>query len=167
VEFQTFCLRWRAKLRGVTNARRQRPVSCSVAAAVVGLSKIVMLRAIQAGLISGSKNEINEWRVNPAELNRLAKLCRVDSRDSSKCSLETVGLTSKAVGIRLGAWFSDMQVKRLASLATSDQKTQHAARMHWWRLVTALRRSNSLHTTSPTKRPGVQISGAETVRRKP
>jgi hypothetical protein len=97
--------------------------SVAAAAAAVGLSKTAVLRAIQAGLISGSKNEINEWRVNPAELKQLARLCRVDA--------------NKVSTARSRPWLSDTQVKRLAGLTASDQKMQQAARMHWWRRVTS------------------------------
>jgi hypothetical protein len=45
--------------------------SVAAAAGITGLSKTTVLRAIQAGHISGTKNEINEWQVDPAELHRL------------------------------------------------------------------------------------------------
>jgi hypothetical protein len=126
--------------------------SIAAAAAAIGLSKTAVLRAIQAGLISGSKNEINEWRVDPAELNQLAKLCRVDGPGSSKRGIATVA------SIRSEWWFRHTQAKRLAGLAASDQEAQRAARTRWWRLVTAFRRSNSLQEA--------EISEAETVRRR-
>jgi hypothetical protein len=51
--------------------------SVAAAAAAAGLSKTIVLRAIQAGRISGTKNEINEWLVDPTELHRLAELRRL------------------------------------------------------------------------------------------
>ena len=47
--------------------------SVAAAAAAVGLSKTTVLRAIHAGFISATTNEINEWQVDPAEL---AEFCR-------------------------------------------------------------------------------------------
>jgi hypothetical protein len=49
----------------------------SIAAAAAGLSKTTILRAIEAGSISGTKNEINEWQVDPTELHHLAELRRL------------------------------------------------------------------------------------------
>ena len=40
-------------------------------AAAAAMSETTVLRAIQAGHISGTKNEINEWQVDPAEFHRL------------------------------------------------------------------------------------------------
>jgi hypothetical protein len=62
-------------LRDLTYAGWTMPVRYSVtaAAAAVGLSKTTVLRAIHAGFISATKNEINEWQVDPAAL---AEFCR-------------------------------------------------------------------------------------------
>jgi hypothetical protein len=45
--------------------------SIAAAAAATGLSQTTLLRAIQAGHISSTRNGFNEWQVDPAELHRL------------------------------------------------------------------------------------------------
>jgi hypothetical protein len=45
--------------------------SLAVAAAATGLNKSTVLRAIKAGRISGTRNELGEWQVEPAEAHRV------------------------------------------------------------------------------------------------
>ena len=133
--------------------------SVAAAAAAVGLSKAAVLRAIQAGLISGSKNEINERRIDPAELHHLTELCRLYGRvgeaskragSASKNALltEARAVDGRAEAIRSRGWLDHTQIKRLSALAMSDQKAQEAARTHWWRRMTALRPPDSPHITT-------------------
>ena len=137
--------------------------SVAAAAAAVGLSKAAVLRAIQAGLISGSKNEINEWRIDPAELHHLTELCRLYGRvgeaskragSASKNALltEARAVDGRAEAIRSRGWLDHTQIKRLSALAMSDQKAQEAARTHWWRRMTALRPPDSPHITTVLRR---------------
>jgi hypothetical protein len=43
----------------------------ATAAAAVGRNKTAILRAIEAGKISVSKDENGEWQIDPAELHRI------------------------------------------------------------------------------------------------
>ena len=125
--------------------------SVAAAAAAAGLSKTTVLRAIQAGLISGTKNEINEWQVDAAELQRLYvpvashppcfQLRQGEVTAATGNALPTDGAAAnrsgRAQAMRSGAWLNDMaQARRLSGLANSDQKTQQDARTRWWRRVT-------------------------------
>ena len=120
---------------------RQHPSVAAVAAAT-GLNKTTVLRAIQAGRISGTKNEINEWRVDPAELHRLmpplqAASVATESATGDAPPADPRAVSGRAEAIRSRDQFNDMaQAKRLSNLANSDQKAQQTARTRWWRLVT-------------------------------
>src|SRR6266550_1839685 len=115
----------------------------AAAAAAVGLSKTTLLRAIHAGFIFATKNEINEWQVDPAEL---AEFCRryapvaghsevTSSSRPNALLIDPHDLARPAEAIRSKARFSEItQAKRLSRLAMFDQKTQQAARADWWRL---------------------------------
>jgi hypothetical protein len=140
--------------------------SVAAAAAAVGLSKTAVLRAIQAGLITGTKNEINEWRVDPSELRRLPEMCRLFGAVAGGGEFTTAALAGPGEATRSKTWLSDAQVRRLAGLAASDRKEQQAARMHWWRLVAGVRRSDSPHTIPSIRRSDAEVRDAETVRRK-
>jgi hypothetical protein len=113
--------------------------SVAAAAAVTGLSKTNMLRAIQAGRISATKNEINEWQVDLADLHRLnAPVAgRSEATGSAGDAPPADGELRPRAVLAEQSWLDDMaQAKRLARLATSDQKEQQAARTRWWRRVT-------------------------------
>jgi predicted site-specific integrase-resolvase len=43
----------------------------AAAAAATGLNKTTVLRAIKSGRISGTKTELGEWLVEPAEIHRV------------------------------------------------------------------------------------------------
>jgi hypothetical protein len=132
------------------------PVSYSVAAAAaaVGLSKTTVFRAIQAGFLSATKNEINEWQVDPAEL---AEFCRryapvtghsdvIDSARPNALLIDPHDLARRAEAIRSKARFNEIiQAKRLSRLAMSDQKAQQAARSDWWRQLRAFENIDSPH----------------------
>src|SRR6266478_8428531 len=45
----------------------------AAAAAATGLNTASILRAIKSGKISGTKDALGQWRVEPAELHRVAK----------------------------------------------------------------------------------------------
>jgi hypothetical protein len=45
--------------------------SLSTAAAACGLNKSTVFRAIKAGKISATRNEHNEWQIDPAEMHRV------------------------------------------------------------------------------------------------
>ena len=47
--------------------------SLGAAAAATGLNKTSILRAIKSGKISGRKDALGQWWVEPAELHRLPK----------------------------------------------------------------------------------------------
>ena len=47
--------------------------SLGAAAAATGLNNTSILRAIKSGKISGTKDALGQWWVEPAELHRVAK----------------------------------------------------------------------------------------------
>jgi hypothetical protein len=47
------------------------PYSLQQAAQAAGINRSTVLRAIKAGRISGSKTEMGDWQVEPAELHRV------------------------------------------------------------------------------------------------
>ena len=49
------------------------PYDLAEAAAATGLNKASILRAIKSGKISGTKDALGQWWVEPAELHRVAK----------------------------------------------------------------------------------------------
>jgi len=132
------------------------PVSYSVAAAAAaaGLSKTIVFRAIHAGFLSATKNKVNEWQVDPAEL---AEFCRryapvaghsdvIDSARPNALLIDPYDLTRRAEAIRSKARFNEIiQAKRLSRLAMSDQKAQQAARSDWWRQLRAFENIDSPH----------------------
>jgi hypothetical protein len=114
--------------------------SVAAAAAVTGLNKTTVLQAIQTGRISGSKTELGEWLVDPAELHRLyAPLAGSVATGSATGDAPPAGgeLRPRTV-LAEQRWLDDMAYKRLARLATSDQQAQQAARTRWWRRVTGV-----------------------------
>jgi len=124
--------------------------SVAAAASITGLSKTTVLRAIQAGHISGTKNEINEWQVDPTELPRLyspqvTRLARQNTPPDDGAAARGSG---RAEAICSEARLDDAkQAKRLSGLADSDQKMQQAARTRWWRLVMSLQ--ENLRSSGP------------------
>ena len=50
--------------------------SLGAAAAAIGLNKTSILRAIKSGKISGTKDALGQWWVEPAELHRVPKPAR-------------------------------------------------------------------------------------------
>jgi hypothetical protein len=109
--------------------------SVAAVAAATGLSKTAVLRAIQMGRISGTKNEINEWQVDPAELHRLYAPIAGRSEATGPATGDAPPADPRAICSR--DQFNEMaQAKRLSNLADSDQKAQQTARTRWWRLVT-------------------------------
>jgi len=54
--------------------------SLGAAAAATGLSKTSILRAIKSGKISGTKDALGQWWVEPAELHRVPKPARAHVR---------------------------------------------------------------------------------------
>jgi hypothetical protein len=127
--------------------------SVAAAAATTGLSEITVIRALQAGHISGTKNEINEWQVDPADLHRLYApgVVRSVTRNAPPADGTPARDFGRAEAVRSRARLSDMaQAKRLSVLANSDQRTQQAARTRWWRLVTSLQ--NSFRSPGPPYR---------------
>ena len=118
--------------------------SVAAAAAITGLSQTTVLRAIQAGHISGTKNEINEWQVDPAEFHRLysSEVTRLARENTLRADGAAARHSGRAEAICSKARLSDVaQAKRLSGLADSDQKMQQAARTRWWRLVIGLQES--------------------------
>ena len=53
--------------------------SLKEASEAVGLGKPAILKAIQRGRISAKKNELGQWRIDPAELHRVYKPVSVTS----------------------------------------------------------------------------------------
>jgi hypothetical protein len=51
--------------------RTTMPYTLATAAAVTGLKEAAILRAIKSGKISGRKNAVDEWEIEPAELHRI------------------------------------------------------------------------------------------------
>jgi hypothetical protein len=121
--------------------------SVAAAAAAAGVSKTILLRAIQAGRISGTKNEINEWQ-DPTELHHLAEfrhLCAPNAGRSVATGsprgtappTDPRAISGRAEAIHSRAQLNDIaQGKRLSGLAIPDQKAQQTARTRWWRQVT-------------------------------
>ena len=54
--------------------------SLAVAAAATGLNENSILRAIKTGEISGTKDALGQWWVEPAELDRVPKPASVQTR---------------------------------------------------------------------------------------
>src|SRR5215510_2268205 len=54
--------------------------SLGAAAAATGLNKTSILRAIKSGKISGTKDALGQWWVEPAELHRVSKPARAQVR---------------------------------------------------------------------------------------
>lgn len=118
--------------------------SVAAAAGITGLSKITVLRAIQAGHISGTKNEINEWQVDPAELHRLysPEVTRLARENTPPAEAAAARRSGRAEAICSKTRLNDLaQAKRLSGLADSDQRMQQAARTRWWRLAKGLQES--------------------------
>ena len=135
--------------------------SVAAAAAATGLSETTVLRAIQAGRISGTKNEINEWQVDPADLHRLysPEVTRSDSRKAPEADRPPARRSGRAEAISSRARLDDMAQARLSGLANSDQKTQQAARTRWWRLVTGLQDKLPLTGAAVSSHLGKSPSG--------
>ena len=62
------------------------PYTLAAAAAATGLNKTTVLRAIKSGKISGTKNEVGEWQVEPAELHRVYPALRPQRRAPMRCN---------------------------------------------------------------------------------
>jgi hypothetical protein len=53
--------------------RKTMSYSLGAAAAAIGLNKTIILRAIKSGKISGTKDALGRWWVEPTELHRVPK----------------------------------------------------------------------------------------------
>jgi hypothetical protein len=90
--------------------------SAAAAAAAVGLNKTIVFRAIHAGFLSATKNKLNEWQVDPAELD---EFCRryapvaghSDVIDSARPNALLIGpydLARRAEAIRSKAQYNEV-----------------------------------------------------------
>jgi hypothetical protein len=65
------------------------------AAAATRLNKTTILRAIKSGRISGTKNELGEWHVEPAELHRVYPPIACPKADTDASQRDAATLASE------------------------------------------------------------------------
>lgn len=125
----------------------------ATAAAATGLNKTTILRAIKSGRISGTKSELGEWLVEPAELHRIYPAVEARSEagngarnDTQHPNATLLAETHQRASLAeqrlsdLKAMLDDMreqrdkwqaQAERLAAGLVTDQRPRS-----WWRRLT-------------------------------
>lgn len=105
------------------------PYTLAEAAAATGMNKSSVLRAIKSGKISGSKNEMGEWLVEPVELHRVySPVARTDAgpaapqRDAATDAL-VAELRASLADMRAQRDSWQQQAERLAIAASIRTET--------------------------------------------
>jgi hypothetical protein len=89
--------------------------SLKQAAEATGKTKPTILRAIQTGKISGKKNELGEWEIEPAELHRVYPPItegdtRTDTPDEDDAAVELLLLRQELAAKE--AWLASLHQER-------------------------------------------------------
>jgi len=132
---------------GDATRRTTMPYTLAAAAAATGLNKTTVLRAIKSGKISGSKNEVGEWQVEPAELHRVYPAIAATAESTDALQRDTTAPPEAELRLRaslaeqrltdLKAALDDMraqrdkwqaQAERFAGLLPDQRR-----RRSWWR----------------------------------
>ena len=67
-------------------------LTLSKAAKETGKSKSTLLKAIRTGRLSASRDDINNWQIDPAELFRVYEANGKSERETTSCELEGNGV---------------------------------------------------------------------------
>ena len=108
------------------------------AAAATGLNKTTILRAIKSGRISGTKNELGEWQVEPAEAHRIYPPV-AGPRAGSDALPRTPPNAAEA---HARAFLAEQQLSDLKALLADMQADRDAWRNQAQRLLIADQRAN-------------------------
>jgi len=99
------------------------PYSLKDAAEAVGMGKPAILKAIQKGKISATKDEHGQWRIDPAELHRVyPPVSGNDAATASEEPEETVGNTTGNSLLRQEIQFLREQVALYSTMRDDERK---------------------------------------------
>lgn len=114
-------------------------MTLKAAAEAVGMNKVTILRAIQKGKISASKDEHGEWQIDPAELHRVYPPAeqRTDSKTEQRYTV--AALEAEIAGLKAVNELLRQEVDRWHNAATAAQARLVAppappATHPWWKL---------------------------------
>ena len=107
----------------------------ATAAKATGLNRSTILRAIKSGQITGSKDELGEWRVEPVELHRVYPAVAELSAGSDVPRRHAVpdAVTLDAGIEALIKRAEDLLRQQLNEVRCARQDDQRERRPSWWR----------------------------------
>ena len=111
------------------------------AAAATGLNKTTILRAIKSGRISGTKNELGEWQVEPAELHRNYPPVAGPRAGSDALPRDAATTLPSAAEARARAFLAEQRLSDLKALIADMQADRDAWRNQAQRLLIADQRA--------------------------
>jgi excisionase family DNA binding protein len=112
------------------------------AAALCGLDKSTVRRAVRSGRISGTRDDLGVWHVEPCELTRVfppasAPTAAADAlpRDALPQTASDVDRTSDALVAELRAVIADLRQERDRLLTIAERQSLPAPQqpITWWR----------------------------------
>jgi hypothetical protein len=122
--------------------------SLSEAATACGVYKSTILRSIKAGRLTGTKDALGQWRIEPAELHRVYTPAQ---RNGAESNGARPGATAALVEVHHRAELAEQRLAMLA-LVLDDLRVQRdkwqqqaerlaitdaRARQPWWRRLAA------------------------------
>jgi excisionase family DNA binding protein len=122
--------------------------SLSEAATACGVYKSTILRSIKAGRLTGTKDALGQWRIEPAELHRVYAPAQ---RNGAESNGARPGATAALVEVHHRAELAEQRLAMLA-LVLDDLRVQRdkwqqqaerlaitdaRARQPWWRRLAA------------------------------
>jgi len=143
---------------GFTAARRTiMPYTLAEAAAACGMDKSTVRRAVRSGRISGTRDDVGVWHVEPAELHRVFPPVGRTEDAAAAVPLhappDAAAVTTDALVAELRAVIADLRQDR-------DQWREQAQRL-------ALTASIAATPPAPKPEPGEHNDSAHGVREKP
>ena len=118
------------------------PYTLGQAANATGKQKSTILGAIKSGRLSATRNELNEWQIDPAELHRVYEPKPSTERHETPPNTAEIALREEKIR------FLEREISRLEQ-TTSDLRED---RDHWRRQATYLIEHQPL-TTEPEPEP--------------
>ncbi len=108
------------------NGTPRMPYTLAAAAAATGLNKTTILRAIKSGKISGSKDEHDQWQVEPVELHRVYPPLASRKETTDAAQREAAFEAVAAADLQLRIALADQQVSDLKAIL-EDMRSQRDA----------------------------------------
>jgi hypothetical protein len=126
--------------------RQRMTYSLAAAATATGTDESTILKSIEGGKIVATKDELGEWRIEPAELHRLYPPSTKPDGDAARCAASAADLEGQIAalitqaGDRLRQQLDDLQHCRHDARHDQSQAPQgpppvKPERHPWWRRI--------------------------------